>query len=206
MNNQFEEDSQHKENDGSSVLSGDEVATPAIAVDPRLAGGYDLSEDEVAEIVAFDEQPSPSRHKVLLGVWRDKHREDVERNQRSGHISQVMDAIDEHRKTPDGKTDYNANRRKKRLKDAEQAGRTIKPRNRYDTPGESASAHAGAKQSYKDRKKAAFALLSPDQQQAIRDEEAKKKRERRTRKKAEAKKAEDAVIEASETWRDRAIF
>lgn len=207
MNSQFEENSQHKENDESVDLSGDVMANSAVApVDPKLAGGFDLSEDDLAEINAFDERRASSLRRAAYQAWKDKERPNIEESQRAGHKAQEHDKIDAHRKTPEGKADYNANRQKKRLKDAEEAGRTIKPRNSYETPEESASAHAGAKRAYKDRRKAEFALLSPDQQQAIRDEEAKKKRDRRERKKTEATRAEDAVIEASETWRDRAIF
>lgn len=171
--------------------SGDVVASFMASgpVDPKLAGGFDLTEDDVAEIIAYDEQRQPSRHKAAFEAWRDKHRADIERSQRSGHIAQGLDDIDAYRKTPEGRADYNANRREKRRRQAEAEGRTIKPRKRYETQNESAQAHADAKRDYKSRKKGEFALMSPDKQRAIRDEQARKKREQRQRRKAEAAKA-----------------
>lgn len=181
-------------NNEDVVASGDVVASfvASSPIDPKLAGGFDLSEEEIAEIVAYDEQRSPSRHKAAFEAWRDKHRADIERNQRSGHIAQVMDAIDEHRKTPEGRADYNANRRLKRSKDAEAEGRTVKTRKRNPTKGD----RSAQQKAYKNRKKDEFALMSPDVQQAIRDEQARKKREQRQRRKDEAAKA----------FADKAIF
>jgi len=191
MNSNFKENRQQKVNDARAGVSGDVVANfvASSPIDPKLAGGFDLTDDDITEIVAYDEQSQPSRHKAAFDAWQGKHRSDIERNQRSGHIAQALDAIDEHRKTPEGRADYNANRREKRRKDAVAEGRTIKPRKHYETTDESAQAHAGAKQAYKDRQKIEFALMSPDEQQALRDEQARKKREQRKRRKAEAAKA-----------------
>ncbi len=181
-------------NNEAGSMSGD-VAADA-PVDPKSAGGFDLSEDDIAELIAFDERRPSRMRRAAYNAWQDKHRADIEHNQRAGHIKQGLDAIDAHRKTPEGKADYNANRKKKRLKDAEAAGRTIIPRKRHETKAESAHAHADAKLAYKERKKAELALTSPDTQQAIRDEQARKKREQRKRKKKAAAKA----------LADRAIF
>jgi len=182
-----EENSQQNLNDEVAGASGDVVANFVASGpdDPKLAGGFDLSEDEIAEIVAYDEQRPPSRHKATFDAWREKHRVDIERNQRSGHIAQVMNEIDEHRKTPDGRADYNANRRKKRHKDAEAEGRTVKARNRNPTKED----RAAQQQAYKDRKKAEFALMSPDEQQAVRKAESQKRQGRRDAEKARTKKA-----------------
>lgn len=191
MNSKIKENRQQKVNEERAGVSGDVMANFVVSspIDPKLAGGFDLTDDDIAEIVAYDEQSQPSRHKGMFEVWQGKHRTDIERNRRDGHIAQALDAIDEHRKTPEGRADYNANRREKRRKDAVAEGRATKPRKRYETQDESTLAHADAKRAYKDRKKGEFALMSPDKQRAIRDEQARKKREQRQRRKAEAAKA-----------------
>ncbi|MBP2446389.1 hypothetical protein [Rhizobium leguminosarum] len=198
MISKTDEDSQHLLNNDAATASGDVMANfmASSPVDPKLASGFDLTEDDIAEIVAYDEQRPPSRHKAVFEAWQERHRADIERNQRTGHIAQGLDAIDEHRKTPEGRADYNANRREKRSKDANAEGRTIKPRKRHETQDESVRAHAAAKLGYKSRQKAEFALLSPDEQQAIRDKEAERKRNKRR----------ENEEKAAQALRDKAIF
>ncbi|MBX5048106.1 hypothetical protein [Rhizobium lentis] len=191
MYSNINDNSQQLLNNDQPDATGDVTANfmGSSPVDPTLAGGFDLTEDDIAEIAAYDEQRQRRRHKAAFEAWQEKHRADIERSRRGGHIAQGLDAIDEHRKTPEGRADYNANRRMKRRKIAEAEGRAINPRKRHETQDESQQAHAAAKRDYKSRKQNEFALLSPDEQQAVRDKEAERKRNKRRENREKAAKA-----------------
>ncbi|MCJ2876524.1 hypothetical protein JUM41_19940 [Rhizobium pusense] len=180
MNNHNSEDSQ-RHVDGEPVnVSGDEMAKVL------AGGGFEITTEDEAELANFETR---QLRKGAYQAWQGKRRADIERNQQHGHIAQGLDAIDAHRKTEEGAADYNANRRKKRHADAEREGRTMKTYQRHATKDDAKKALDGAKRAYKDRKKAEFAILSPDKKREILAEQARKKKEQRERKKAEAAKA-----------------
>lgn len=81
-------------------------------------------------------EEAPRRHARLRDEFQAKHQADIARNKKHGHIAQGLDAIDEHRKTPKGRADYNANRRLKRHEQAAANGDVVRQRVRYATDEE----------------------------------------------------------------------
>ena len=174
MTNRNPEDCQRRIDDTSAEASGDEMAKV-------LAGcGFEITPEDEAELAKYEAR---QLRRAAHQAWQDKHRADIRQNQRHGHIAQGLDAIDAHRKTEKGAADYNANRRKKRHADAEKEGRTMRTNQRHATKDDAKKAQDDAKRAYKKRKKAEFAILSPDEQKAILAEQARKKKKQRQRRK-----------------------
>ena len=127
-------------------------------------------------------EEQPRRHARLREEFHAKHQADMARNKVHGHIAQGLDAIDEHRKTPKGRADYNANRRQKRHAEAAAKGKVVRPRTEHATDEERRNARRA-------QKAASKANRSPAQIEKERAADRERKAASRRAKKEAAKSA-----------------
>lgn len=150
---------------------------------------------EIEEVLAeleFVNVPVPAidlPYSDAASEWKQKRETDKARNAAGGYIAQAYDEIDEYRKTPVGKANRNADRKRQRLAKAEAEGRIIKTRRSRLTDKERADAN-------RDRQAKHRATIPVTKQSADRQ---------RRRENGEKRKEEEAEL-SKQRYIDQSIF